>query len=79
MGEVGERSAPDGQGVRGKALHGIITPNRRPRPSHLITLCSPGQGAGTAVDFGLKVVTGMVGKEKADEVSKAICHGAPSA
>jgi hypothetical protein len=31
------------------------------------------------VDFGLRVVAELVGKEKADEVSKAICFGAPSA
>ena len=37
------------------------------------------QGAGTSVDFGLKVVTELVGKDKADEVSKAICFGAPLA
>ena len=41
--------------------------------------CCCMQGAGTAVDFALKVVTEMVGKDKADEVSKAICYGAPSA
>jgi hypothetical protein len=39
----------------------------------------PPQGAGTAVDFGLKVVTELIGKEKADEISKAICFGAPAA
>eukprot|EP00277_Geminigera_cryophila_P017681 CAMPEP_0179458462 /NCGR_PEP_ID=MMETSP0799-20121207/42008_1 /TAXON_ID=46947 /ORGANISM="Geminigera cryophila, Strain CCMP2564" /LENGTH=118 /DNA_ID=CAMNT_0021259729 /DNA_START=35 /DNA_END=390 /DNA_ORIENTATION=- len=42
---------------------------------HFIT----SQGAGTSVDFGLKVVTELVGKDKADEVSKAICFGAPLA
>jgi hypothetical protein len=31
------------------------------------------------VDFGLRVVAELVGKEKADEVPKAICFGAPSA
>ena len=37
------------------------------------------QGAGTAVDFGLQVVTALVGKDKASEVAKAICYGAPTA
>ena len=37
------------------------------------------QGAGTAVDFGLKVVTELEGKDKADEVAKSICHGTATA
>ena len=44
-----------------------------------MTNVRPPQGAGTAVDFGLKVVTELIGKEKADEISKAICFGAPAA
>ena len=30
------------------------------------------RGAGTAVDFGLKLVEELVGKDKADGISKAI-------
>tara|TARA_B100000614_G_C14329457_1_gene404037 strand:- start:197 stop:358 length:162 start_codon:yes stop_codon:yes gene_type:complete len=33
------------------------------------------RGAGTAFDFSLKLIDRLVGKEKADEIAKAICYG----